>query len=335
MRAGGHYDVVNSNHTIGDQTGWGDCAPLTISKLDSDGGRITGGANPNNYWYNYRVDYLDSDGFTHLSPDIGMDRLDVDYGTIAASRTNPSRPYVDIPVNILELRDIGRTLMRQGFDSIAALGRQNLRYQFGIAPLIGDLVKLVNFQDQVQRRIQIMERLEDTNGYRRTLGVGAWSKSASYSRVMQSNQFFFTDTIHQTTTQRIRAHIRWLPNPVFRTLTIPDRQRLAMRAVLGLTVDASTLWNAIPWTWLVDWCSSAGDFFTATRNIIPATLSGLHIMRETRSTFRNQGNIYCTPLRVTRISKTRNPTFVAPVAHFPFLSPGQMSILGSLAVTRR
>jgi hypothetical protein len=33
-------------------------------------------------------------------------------------------------------------------------------------------------------------------------------------------------------------------------------------------------------------------------------------------------------------SKSRNPSFIAPVAHFPFLTAGQMGILGSLAVTR-
>jgi hypothetical protein len=345
---GGDYTVEGGHATVSDNTDAGDCHPFSVHLLNIDGGRVNVVNSPGNYWENYRVDWLDVANFSHLDAGFGEDRLDVDYATQAAARSNPSRPYVDIPVNILELRDVvslirhrGRGILvgsedqglRRRFRHSRNVGNTNLFYQFGIAPLVGDLVKLRNFHDQVQQRINQMERLASSNGLRRTMNIGAWEAHASYSRVMQSNQHFWTDTVEQVTRQTIRAHCRWLPEGSFAGLTLADRQRLAMNAVLGLTIDSSTLWEALPWSWLIDWASNIGQFMTATRNIIPATLSGVHIMRETRSTFRTNGGIN-SPIRVDLHTKTRNPSWIAPVAHFPFLSAGQMGILASLAVTR-
>lgn len=114
---------------------------------------------------------------------------------------------------------------------------------------------------------------------------------------------------------------------------------LIHRSLYGLTVDASTLWEALPWSWMIDWASSVGDYFKANRNIVPATLMGVHIMRHTKTVHECDAHISGTTtmegIRVVKETKTRNPSFVAPAAHFPFLSGNQMGILASLAVTRR
>jgi len=157
---------------------------------------------------------------------------------------------------------------------------------------------------------------------------------------MQSHQYFWTDEITQTTCQSVRVHARWLPEPEFTSGLDPaGAERLAMRSLLGLTLDHSTLWEAMPWSWLIDWGSNVGSYFKATRNIIPATLSGVHVMRETETTFLGRGVSFGapgsqSPVNVKLKSKSRRPSFVAPVAHFPFLSGNQMGILASLAVTR-
>lgn len=333
LAAGGNYTVLGAQHSCADQTGPGDCDPFSAYHLTIEGGRVNVVNDPNNFWEDYRVDWLDVANFTHIDLVSGGNLSDVAYATQAAARSNPSRPYVDVPVALLELGDIAQILRTRGANLISSYGRQNLIYQFGIRPIVDDLFKLTRFHDQVQRRIRMMNRLEEPRGYRRTFTMGGWSDSASYSRVMQSNQHFWTDIVNQTTTQVVKAHVRWLPSGGFNLLRDSDRERLAFQAALGGTFDRSTVWEALPWTWLVDWCSTAGEYFTANRNIIPATLSGVHIMRETRSTFRTDGNIN-SPIRVNLITKTRNPSFVAPVAHFPFLTAGNMSILASLAVTR-
>lgn len=358
--AGNYTGLWQTTNTCSDQTGPGDCAPLSVSKLTVEGGRVNVRNNASNYWDDYRVDYLDNPGFTHLGPLPGQDQFDVAYATQAVARTNPSRPYVDIPVNILELGDIARTLRvegsrrflgrdsrtgqrlfsgpQSGDASATATSRSFLRYEFGIKPLVGDLAKLTRFQDQLARRVAEMERLKSAKGLRRTVELGSWERYATQSKVMQSVQAFWTDTVNIHTSQLIKGHARWLPEMDFSSIDTTAQQRLAMRAVLGLTFDSKTVWEAIPWSWLIDWCSNVSEFFAATRNIIPATLSGIHIMRETRSVFTTDGQAFAngvqSPIKATYVTKTRNPSFVAPVAHFPFLNGEQMGILASLAITR-
>lgn len=333
VAAGGDYDVLQGYQIINDHTGPGDCDPLDIQKLSIDGGRVNQFNSPGNYWENYRMDWCDVTSFSHLGS--LEDRTDSDYATMTAARTNPSRPYVDIPVNILELGDIARTLRRQGLNSIASLGRQNLRYQFGIAPLVGDLVRLADFQDQVSRRILELERLQGPNGLRRTVRLNAWTERSQYAAVMQSHQGFWWGNVSQTTMSTVKGHARWIPDRNYAAMTASDRQRLAFRSVLGLTFDSSTVWEVIPWSWLIDWCSNVGNFFAAHRNIVPATLSHVSVMRETKSWWQVPQDGTAGAINVQLHSKVRNPATVSPQAHFPFLTPGQMGILASLAVTRR
>jgi hypothetical protein len=336
--AGGH-DVVEDTGFCGDQTGPGDCAPFNVKKVFLGGGRVDVHNNANNYWENYRVDFLDVTSFDHLGPLLGQDRSNADYATQAAARTNPSRPYVDIPVNILELGGLTRKIYDTGRNAYQHFANANLAYQYGIAPLVGDLVKLTNFQDQLSRRMGEIGRLASSTGLRRTVSVGGWSRVEKYNAVMQSNQYFWTDEITQTTVESIKVHCRWLPEASFSSIDPAGRERLAMRSLLGLTLDHSTLWEAMPWSWLIDWAGNVGDYFKANRNLIPATLSGVHVMRETMTTHIGKGVSFGaagkqSPVNVKVISKSRAPSFVAPIAHFPFLSGNQMGILASLAVTR-
>jgi hypothetical protein len=339
----GNHDKWASIGTASDHTGPGDCAPFGVTRKVIGGGRVNVINSPTNYWDNYEVDYLQFDSaFTHMGPPPGQDISNVQYATAAAARTNPSRPYVDVPVALLELGDVTRLLRSSGESYLGwgakNLGNAHLANQFGIAPLVGDLHRLLSFQDQLERRISEVNKLGGSRGLRRTVSAGGWSNSETYSAVMQSNQAFWTDQVTRTTTESVRVHCRWLPTGPYASLSRPDRERLAFRSVLGLTVDHSTLWELIPWSWLIDWASNVGQYFQAQRNIIPATLSGVHVMRETQTEYTSRGvgfaNGRMSPINAKVISKNRNPSFVAPIAHFPFLNGNQVGILASLAVTR-
>lgn len=365
--------IVSGVASCDDITGPGDCAPLTISRWNADGGLInrpfTSGFSP--WFIDYVADVLATNGnFPHIA--LSDVPSDVTAATQAAARTSPSRPYVDVPVNIIELGDVshllhdageelvhrllvprGRRKGRRGIinnDSWAGLavpsgyrtlGTGNIVYNFGIAPLVGDLVKLVNFTDQVNRRVSDMEKLFNSpTGYRRTVRIGSYSGSQTKVLTCQSNQATITSGFTGRTAVDLKVHCRWKPTSVPTELRAPDAMRAAARrAVLGMTVDLSTAWEAMPWSWLLDWCGNVGTFLKANRNIIPATLQGVHILKHTRTTwtcpFYQSGSLTMSPISFSRESKTRNPSFVAPVAHFPFLDGRQVGILASLAVTRR
>lgn len=324
-----------------DNTNPGDCHSLDVTHYYSEGGRMNKGT-VGTYWASwfkdYYVDVLDNwSNFPHHTALPG-NMSDVAFATQAAARTNPSRPYVDIPVNVLQLGEITQLIRQRGRSIIREAARENLRYQFGIKPLVSDLVKLCNFQDQVERRVKEIDRLMGPRGLRRTVDCGTFSKSGVYHKVLQSVYAYADGNFFANTTETVRAHVRWMPQVSLRGLSPAAKRALARRAVLGLTVDLGTLWEAVPWTWLIDWGANVSTFLKATRNIIPATLQGVHIMRHTRTEYEYRGARYndvsIEPIIVVRENKTRRPSFVAPTAHFPFLSGNQMGILASLAVTR-
>lgn len=326
-----------------DVIGSGDNAPFLMTRADFQGGVInkpdTGFFSAS--FFDYVADVLgNSAEFPHIG--ISGSPFDVEAATIGAAATNPSRPYVDIPVNILELGDIAHLFRVQGnglFDtSLRANANANLRYQYGILPLVGDLTKLLHFQAQVDRRVQEIERLATSRGLRRTIGVFSGSANDALSRTIQSDGILVTGVFDGVTTQDVRVHCRWLPTDVPALRAPNAMRRLARRAVLGLTLDQSTLWEAMPWSWLIDWCTTTGAFFKASRNIVPAILSDVSVMRHTRTQYTwggfIDGDTRITPINIVRESKQRATSFVAPSAHIPFLNGTQMGILASLAITR-
>lgn len=174
---------------------------------------------------------------------------------------------------------------------------------------------------------------------RKTIDLGQYTASEDYFSTLQSLGTYVSTTIHATTTVSCRVHCRWAPTERCGVPPPPSTiNAWARRAVNGYTIDASTLWEITPWSWLIDWFGNVGEYLKAQRNIIPAQLIGVHPMRHTitHSTFDSQdfsdGSL--SSGEIFRESKQRVTSFVAPVAHFPFLDGGQMGILGALAAAR-
>lgn len=341
----GGNTIIDHSEGIADQYNSPDCAPLTINKWWFTGMKMDrAGSKFGNKFVGYTPDALNTNA---TWPIRGVSGLldDVTYATRAAARTNPSRPYVDIPVNILELGDIAQLIRSTGRNIIERAAGHNLRYQFGIRPLVGDLVKLMNFRDQLSRRIKELERLQGPKGLRRTLSLDSGSSSGKTGTIfMQSNLASVNAVFDWVTSVEVKAHVRWRAGGgLGRLKTAADRERAATRAILGLTIDSSTLWEGLPWTWMIDWCTNVGDYFKANRNIVPATLIGVYIMRHTRTeyswggaNFSSNPTGHCSGGSFFREQKLRSSSVpVAPTAHFPFLDGNQVGILGSLAVTRR
>ena len=339
----GGGQAYKGNHHCADVTGPGDNAPLYVRHHEYSGGRIN---KPNvgfySSWFsNYQADLLDnSSEFDHLG--IAEVPSETIAATTAAARTNPSRPYVDVPANLLEIGDLAHIIQRRIDPEMSltrALGRDHLRRVFGIQPVYNDLQKLLRFQDQVDRRVQELEVLR-SRGLRKTVSIGSFSANVKQSRVVQSYNTFIVGEFDVTTTTSMKVHCRWFPTEDgYRELAIPrNLWSLAHRSVLGVTVDASTLWEPMPWSWLIDWATNCGDYFKATRNIVGAGLGDISVMTHSITTASwpgySDGDVSCTAIESHREDKRRQNAFVAPVAHFPFLSGSQMGIIAALAVSR-
>jgi len=270
-------------------------------------------------------------------------------GALAAkllALTSPSRPVVDLPIAIAELRELPLLIRGHGDGFLKSLARGNLSYHFGIAPMISDLSSLLDFQDAFASRMRELNALkEGTLRRKRSLFRGAGYSSGPFVvNSGTSNGGTINTTFTANTVEEVWGFVRWKPSVGFPS-TDDALRRAARRAVLGLTVDFATAWNLIPWSWLVDWCSSTGDYLMSNRNIIPCTATGLCIMshRTTRYQYTKTGGSFPLGLTMTSPigpwivkveSKTRSPVTPTLSAHLPILNARQLSILGSIGISK-
>lgn len=323
----------------------GDNQDLSIYYYAMSGGRINGQTRAGAKF----IDFLGTgwgsqSTFGHYTGLYG-NPSDIAVATSAAARTNPSRPYVDVAVSVLELADLVHSIKSIGDTILRKAAARNLELQFGLLPLVGDLDKMCNFHEALDIRLEELHRLQRSHGSRRTKQHGTFSKSGYWQFQAQTQGVNASIRSYSNTVQKVSSHCRWLPTGSFRRLGNDAVRRLASDALLGIVrknwfrADMSTVWNAVPWTWLLDWAGTVGNYFAANRNIVPCYLAGCSVMRETTTETvcdRETGDgLVVDEAHVIFRDRTRKRVLIGPVAQFPLLSANQMGILASLSVTRR
>jgi hypothetical protein len=350
-RSGGSYfrastgiskvpDAYSRHDTIQDTVAKGDGHDLVITKLYNRGGEITydNGANPPGVvWNKYVPDALCNRSPNGLYGHYTVPGTPTD-GAAAATlvaRTNPSRPVVDLPVFVAELRDLPRMMRNEGNNLRERASSANLNYHFGWAPLVSDLFKLFDFQGHCARRTTELKNLFKS-GLRRKRNIFSGTMSGSDpSYTIQSFGDLWHANVQWQTQEKVWGFVEWFPTSL-PPRTDAEMVSLARRAVLGLTVDLSTAWELIPFSWMADWCSSMGDYLMAQRNIVGASHGPCQIMRtkttvgsapEVTYQYGKRNAFVCGT--ITKSRKTASPSVSA---YLPFLSWRQLSILGSIGL---
>lgn len=334
--------ALASSDTITDYVASGDGHFLDISHLAVYGLRLnyqTTGSISGRKWVNWHLDRCrnpDDSMYGHLTvPDQPSDAM---LAADLLAKTNPSRPVVDLPIAIYELREIPELLREEGNKIMRGLAAGHLAVEFGIKPLVNDLTNLLNFSDEVEKRQRELERLH-AGGLRRKRDL--WSNSVTggpFDIIAQSGDKITVHLdVHKATQRKVWGFVVWKPdNP---KLSKGDMRAIARKAVLGLTIDFATAWNAIPWSWLVDWCSNVGDILIAKRNIVGASPGPVQLMTQTTTTAdakQSNAGQAVTPGGWREVRKQRRLVVNVPVdVQLPILNARQLSILGSIGVTRR
>lgn len=338
----GTGDFTKQVSGCGDVTGPGDNAPFSVNKFSVDGGVIekpyTGFFS--SYFNSYTADYV-----RNLYNSI--DHLDchtmstVEAATRGAARTNPSRPYVDVPVEVLQLHEIPDILKAAGNSILARVGGANLALQFGIQPVAQDLARLVNMQSMIARRAAELHSAQQKGGMKRTIVVDAGSAEAIVNTIIQSDGLFIRDDVRWSSNELVKVHARWNFDGSYSSLQQNDEMyALARRAVQGGILDYSTIWQLCPWSWLADYFGNVGEYFAASRNIVGMTLTDVAVMRHTVTTLDGNGfegpDWSMTSWRGRWETKRRVTSFIAPtLSSDNFFNSNQMGILASIAATRR
>jgi hypothetical protein len=303
----------------------------------------------------------------------------LDSDGVVATRTkalsNPSRAYVSIPNFLFELKDLPGMIRDIG--KLKLIGRRarslphwqrgkpltakdaanlQLSYQMGWQPLISDLRRMLDFQQKVDRRINDLENLFVRNrGLRRVVGKeraesarrrgapGMWKSTvntSSTSTVESNLGIILSCRVEKTTSMEKWGSVRWTSTALPGTRYSNRQLRILARSlVFGLNHNPKALWDAIPWSWLVDWFTNVGDFLEANTNVIPVQCSNVCVMTHTRTEevwSRTNFELEVHGGYGTKILETKKRSLNAGTlsATFPFISGRQFSILGALAIQR-
>lgn len=257
------------------------------------------------------------------------------------SRTSLSKPLVDMPVFLKELRELPKMVKLAGNSVGEKAASANLSWQFGWKPLLSDLSKLMDFQSHVDKRVAEIQSMAQNGGISRQCRGETKSVTASGS-ITVNGYPSVTGTFTKTSSYRRWYSARWKPRSL-PNLEPSALRNQAVRALLGADVSPATIWEATPWSWLVDWFGDVGDYLSAYRNTVPA--DGGWICRMTE--YKTEERITWPPgfwvsggaasrrltSKVRIVGDEVSPS--SPLAGIPFLEPRKLSILGSLAILRR
>lgn len=290
----------------------------------------------------------------------------------ALARSNPNRPHVDLPVFLTELKDVpnmvrtlmGTALRRAGrlstydkrflksvtrrfrdnrvYDNTYDLSKTYLAYTFGVVPFFSDLYRMMDFANQVENRAQALTDLYSGGGLSRRTTV--WNDDVDFApwRTYQSplySEATIVNAIWRTTRQKW-VSTKWVPSTPPSYHSDAERLALANSLTFGRNISMATIYELLPWSWLLDWFSNVGDLVASTRNSVPVTHRSTAIMQSTVTRLVSheregpgvESSELTAPRSPTRATKVRRPYDLPLVPEFrvPFLNGKQLSILSAL-----
>jgi hypothetical protein len=289
-------------------------APGVTRLLSSIDDTVDGTRNPHPLWME-RLEYLSvgtysgedlsfpgghyyewpftNQGFqaSHVSygnPDPRYSQFQVDaYVTGVRAHTNPSRPEVSVPNLLYELKDIPEMLHLKGKEHAKSHPSNSaVEHNFGWNLLFQDLTRLLNFTAMVDKRVKEINGLYKNGGLHTGQKISDLVFQERRDGIELNSIPYITAYVLGTTHDHTWGSARWKPDSV----DIPSAEELRSKigfAIHGWDVSAgglaSTIWEALPWSWFVDYLGTVGDFLQGSRNAIGASATDLCIMRHIKT----------------------------------------------------
>jgi hypothetical protein len=260
--------------------------------------------------------------------------------TRAAALTNPSTPTVNIPVFVAELRDLPKLVKIAGDSLLGKAGSGYLSWQFGWKPLVSDLRGMLDFARVTDKRLRSLKKLQQSGSITGQISGPSNSGGSNTVKTIDGAQSARVITTTQVTSW---ASVRWLYKPGSLPRSDSDLVTKARNLAYGLDPSQITqnVWQAIPWTWLINWFTGIGDFIVASNNKVAiVSQSNGCVMIHTQGSCAIRKNSALGNITITQVGGNTNwkSRGVAPITVFnasvPFLSEGQLGILGALFAQR-
>jgi hypothetical protein len=357
--------ATNFSSQCDDFTGKGVDHNLTIERWDQTAIQPLNGRSSAGTSYKEFINWFPStsSGIENHLTDSLPSNTSVATSTLAAS--NPSRPYISVPNFVYELKDLPEMIRDIGKIKLYAkrfyyrnkpgghwkpVGSKDIANHYlsgvmGWSPLISDIRKLLDFQAKVTKRMRELDRLfNDNKGLHRKVHSPSWVQVLSDTRsvtVDSSLSVLTTCRVDRITRVEKWGSTRWSATAL-PLVKYNDKQlhSLALSLVLGLNANPKALWDALPWSWMIDWFVNVGTYLQAHTNIVPVIPQTPCVMvyqRTTASYVRTDTNSWLRGGDGSKIHETKL-RFVGGSgtlsASIPFMGSRELSILGALAVQR-
>jgi hypothetical protein len=187
-------------------------------------------------------------------------------------KTNPFRSEFSVPVFIRELVDIGSMFKLAARSFAGFVGGAYLNYKFGWQTFVQDLKTLASITKAIERRIKEFLSLRKHGGLRRRVYLGGHSGTLSDPLFLANSTWGWSPRINlnHSASVEVWGSVRWVPTRDFRE----DLRRLglinlAFKKVFDLdAIDASTVWEMIPFSWLIDYFTSIGTYLRANNGSV-------------------------------------------------------------------
>jgi hypothetical protein len=219
------------------------------------------------------------------------------YGPTAWNRFKPGKPAADLALFVAELRDMPRMLrdtcrfFKDAYKDIRFGGIRSIKNapgnyvgtQFGWLPFLSDMRKFYHTYQTLDKRIKQLKRdngqwvkregtvIEESNDSL----IGEWPYPVHNPLLSSQNYPAYPYLGHSIATRHYERKI-WF-SARFRYY-IPDIgsvnwNRKAKRLLFGGSVNPALLWEATPWSWLIDWTSNVGDVIANLDNGLAENLT--------------------------------------------------------------
>lgn len=213
------------------------------------------------------------------------------WGPKVWQRYQPLNPKVSTSQFFAELRDFPKLVFRMytKLRFYKELGEDYLNFEFGWKPFIKDFVSFFTEWLKIDDRIKALiknngkpihregtfsDTIDTTSS--RTSGVGADILSPTYETAAyvawfgSSTSLPWSKEITTTTSQKV-----WFSGTFVYHLqpfgTMRFQEEIA-RIIYGFDLTPRLLWELMPWSWLIDWCTSFGS---SLNNLVEVNLDNL------------------------------------------------------------
>lgn len=285
----------------------------------------------------------------------------VDDAVQRLSDSAPNEENVSIPNFLYELKDIPNMLRhaRRRADDLhraskartrrqvlkylrgpKARGEDWLNYVFGWDPLVNDIMDLFEVQKWLDYRMRKFQSYKRKGFIRTKVFLG--NTTATVAGTM--NAFRGENGMVTTTaTGHHWAVARWkVTDPVLFEQPLVSYESLIKQS-FGLDFNVVALWNALPWSWMIDWFSNVGSLLKLKQNRFGVEFDSA--VRMTKSVYDStmtptgawtgvSTSGECRYVSTYKKRRTLSLSIFRPIG-MNYLSDRQLTTLSALAVTRK